>query len=79
VVPDNELASYVRAFARRLAAGPPVATRLIKRTVYQSASIDLATALSLVASHMGVVMTTDDHVEALAAAKERRDGNYTGR
>jgi enoyl-CoA hydratase/carnithine racemase len=79
VVPDNELASYVQGFARRLAAGPPVATRLIKRTVYQSASIDLATALSLVASHMGVVMTTDDHVEALAAAKEQRDGNYTGR
>jgi enoyl-CoA hydratase/carnithine racemase len=79
VLPDDDLIGHTHAFAQRLAAGPPVATRLIKRTVYQSASIDLATALSLVASHMGVVMTTDDHVEALAAAKEQRNGNYTGR
>jgi enoyl-CoA hydratase/carnithine racemase len=54
VVPAGDLIAYTKAFAQRLAAGPPVATRLIKRADYQSASIDLATALSLVASHMGL-------------------------
>jgi enoyl-CoA hydratase/carnithine racemase len=79
VHPDAELLERTTEFARKLAAGPPVATRLIKRTVYQSADLDLSTALSLVASHMGVVMTMDDHSESLAAVRDHRPANYTGR
>ena len=41
-------AEETRLFAGRLAAGPPLVTRMIKRTVYQLARSDLRTSLDLV-------------------------------
>jgi enoyl-CoA hydratase/carnithine racemase len=79
VVPDAELADAAHSLAARLAAGPPIATRMIKRLVYQSASIDLPTALNLVASQMGIAMLTDDHLEAVAALEEKRRPAFQGR
>jgi enoyl-CoA hydratase/carnithine racemase len=78
VYPDDRLLGETLAFARRLAAGPPVAVRLIKRTVYQSSRTDLATALALAGSHMGVVMTMSDHAEGVAALREQRAASFTG-
>ncbi|MGX7680188.1 enoyl-CoA hydratase/isomerase family protein [Jatrophihabitans sp. DSM 45814] len=78
VYPDAELLDRTQEFAESLAAQPPVAVKLIKRTMYQSMDTDLRTALSLAASHMGVVMTTADHAEALAASRSKRPARYTG-
>lgn len=78
VYPDDLLLEETLDFARRLAAGPPMAIRLIKRTVYQSARTDLATALALAGSHMGVVMTMSDHAEGVAALREHRAATFTG-
>ena len=79
VVSDDSLLAHTQAFAERIAQQAPLAVSLIKRTVYQSADIDLRTALDLVASHMGVIMTTDDHQEALAAMREKRPGDFHGK
>ncbi|MFA7323552.1 MAG: enoyl-CoA hydratase-related protein [Candidatus Nanopelagicales bacterium] len=79
VLPDENLVSHVQALAERIAAQPPLSVRLIKRAAYQSQNTDLRTALDLVASHMGVIMTTQDHHEALAAFREKRPGNFQGR
>ena len=79
VVPDPELTHYTQSLARRIADQSPLAVQLIKRTVYQSQNTDLRTSLDLVASHMGVIMTTHDHQEALDARRESRTGNFTGR
>ena len=79
VVPDDQLLSHTQGFAERIAHQAPLAVTLIKRTVYQSADIDLRTALDLVASHMGVIMTTRDHQEALAALREKRPGTFEGK
>ena len=65
--------------ARKLADAPPVAVRLIKRATYQSMRTDLRTSLDLIASHFGVVVTTDDSAEAMAAFRERRPAVFTGR
>ena len=54
VVDDDELPAAVSALARKLADAPPVAVRMIKRAVYQSARTDLRTALDLISSHMSV-------------------------
>jgi enoyl-CoA hydratase/carnithine racemase len=78
VYPDEDVLGQAQQFAESLAGKPPLAVRLIKRTMYQSMDTDLRTALSLVASHMGLVMTSADHAEALAASREKRPANYTG-
>jgi enoyl-CoA hydratase/carnithine racemase len=69
---------FVTRLARKLADAPPVAVRMIKRAVYQSARTDLRTALDLISSHMAVVTSTQDSAEALAAFQEKREGNYVG-
>ncbi|MER6993875.1 enoyl-CoA hydratase-related protein [Saccharopolyspora hirsuta] len=77
--PDDELLDQTYAFARRLADGPPVAIRAIKRTVYQSARTDLRTSLDLISSHMAVVQSTEDSAEAMRAFKEKRSPKFQGR
>jgi enoyl-CoA hydratase/carnithine racemase len=78
VVDDADLAGAVATLARKIADGPPVAIRTIKRAVYQSARSDLRTALDLISSHMAVVTSTEDSAEALAAFREKRPAHFIG-
>lgn len=78
VYDDAELMPQTLAFAERLAGHSPIAMRTIKRAVDQSLRSDLRTSLDLISSHMGVVLTTDDSIEALAAFKQRRAPNFKG-
>jgi enoyl-CoA hydratase/carnithine racemase len=78
VVPER-LAEEVYALARRIADGPQVPIRMIKRLVYQSLRLDLRTHLDLVSSHMAVVRPTEDHKEGVRAFKEKRPPRFTGR
>jgi len=75
----EELAEETQRFARSIADQAPVTVRLIKRATYQSADVDLRTALDLISSHFAVVAATEDAAEALAALKEKRPPNYIGR
>ena len=79
VYEDEELAEETRRFAERLAAGPPLVTRMIKRTVYQSVRSDLRTSLDLVSSHMAIAQSTEDSKEALSAFLEKREPEFRGR
>ncbi|HEY2775089.1 MAG TPA: enoyl-CoA hydratase-related protein [Candidatus Binatia bacterium] len=78
-VPAAELASVAMAFARRLAAGAPLAVRYTKIAVNKlikdalNVSFDTATALEL------VTFRSEDHQEALAALREKRKPHFTGR
>lgn len=79
VYPDETFEADTAALVRRIAAGPPVAIRMIKRATYQSAGSDLRTALDLISSHMAVVRSTEDSQEALAAFREKRTPTFRGR
>ncbi len=79
VYDDGSLMDEATAFARRLAAGPPVAIAMIKRAVQQSANCDLRTALDLISSHMAVVQSTADSAEAYTAFVEKRAPTFEGR
>jgi enoyl-CoA hydratase/carnithine racemase len=78
VCADDELLDAALEFAARIAARSPIAVAMIKRTVYQSQTIDLRTSLDLISSHMGIVQSTSDYAEALQAHQERRPGVFTG-
>jgi enoyl-CoA hydratase/carnithine racemase len=79
VYDDDALIEETYEFAARVAAAPPVATQLIKRAAYQSATTDLTTSLDLVSSHMAVVLSMDDTAKALAAHRNGERADYDGR
>ncbi len=79
VVPAAALQPETYALARKIADGPQVAIRLMKRAAYQSLRLDLRTHLDLVSSHMAVVRDTEDHKEGVRAFKEKRPPKFTGR
>ena len=73
------LAAETKRFARSIADHAPVTVRTIKRATYQSAEVDLRTALDLISSHFAVVAATEDASEALHAMKDKRAPHYIGR
>jgi enoyl-CoA hydratase/carnithine racemase len=78
VFPDAELMDGTYAFARKVAAGAPLAVQTIKRLVRQGLDTDLGTALDFAASNMPIIRTSEDHREALAAFKEKRSPHFKG-
>ena len=50
---------------------------MMKRAVYQGLRMDLRAALDMVSSHLGVISTTSDHREAVAAFNEKRPPNFS--
>jgi enoyl-CoA hydratase len=79
VVPAAELGEKSLAFARRLAAGAPLAVRYTKLAVNKllkdalNVAFDTSTALEM------VTFKSDDHREALAALREKRGPRFRGR
>jgi enoyl-CoA hydratase/carnithine racemase len=79
LVADEDVEGEATELAARLAAGPQIAIRMLKRLIRQSAEIDLATALELASSQMALIRTTEDSVEAISSFRERREPVYKNR
>ena len=79
VVPAAELQDKALAFARRLAAGAPLAVRYTKLAVNKlvkdalNVAFDASTALEV------VTFRSEDHQEALAALRDKRPPRFRGR
>ena len=78
VYDDAQLMEATYALAERLARGPSIAIRLTKQVVYQGLRMDFLTALEAMTGPMGVVASTEDHREAVAAFKEKRPPTFKG-
>ena len=79
VFPDAELMAQTYAFARKVADNAaPLSVQMIKRIVRLGQDKDLDTALDIVAANMTVVRSSEDHKEAVAAAKEKRAPRFKG-
>ena len=66
---DDELLEKTYELAERIARTPALSLRMMKRTLYQSASTDLRTALELASSNMGIIRSDMDSKRALRAAQ----------
>lgn len=79
VVPRAEIDGFVDDWARRLAAGPPLALSSTKKLLNASLTTTIEEALENEGLAQTVNFFTADTAEALAAFSERRDPVFRGR
>ena len=79
VVGDAELDAFVDDWARRLAAGPPIALAQSKRLLNNAFSYGLAEAMDAEGMAQSVNASTEDAREALTAFVKKRDPVFKGR
>jgi 2-(1,2-epoxy-1,2-dihydrophenyl)acetyl-CoA isomerase len=79
VVPAAALTEEVRAFAKRLAAGPVVAYSYMKAHLNLALKSDLRTILDRESYGQTLTGLTEDHKEAVKAFLEKREAKFKGR
>ena len=79
VFDDAAFRDEVAAYARRFAAGPAMAYRLIKEAARVSETNDLKTQLALEANLQRRAGVSEDAREGVAAFREKRSPRYKGR
>jgi enoyl-CoA hydratase/carnithine racemase len=79
VVPTDELMTYTREYAARLAKGPAVAIQQAKRLAYRSQELSLDAALDLAQQAMYIAQSTEDSREGPRAFAEKREPEFKGR
>jgi len=79
VVPADALEAEALAFAQRLAAGAPLAVRYTKQAVNKLVKDALNTAFDTSTALEIVTFQSEDHKEALAALREKREPVFRGR
>jgi enoyl-CoA hydratase len=79
VVDDADLHATALAFAHRLADGAPLAVQYTKAAVNAAIKAQAMIAFDQAAAFEIATFGTDDHREALAAFRERRQPNFAGR
>ena len=76
LVDEEDLEATTLAMAERIAAGPPIAIRLSKMMLYKGLEFDLETAMKMAAAGETITLTSQDHVEGVAAFREKRAAEY---
>lgn len=79
VFPDDQFMERSMEFARKVASRAPLAVRLVKRAVKQSAAMDLNTHLDMISSHMLITRPSEDHAEGIKAYEEGREPVFKGK
>jgi enoyl-CoA hydratase/carnithine racemase len=79
VVPSDELLTETYKLARKIAAGPPLAQQLVKRSIHLGLGHDWK-ALGEYQQAVGdVLWETEDHMEGVHSFIEKREPNFRGR
>ena len=79
VVPHDDLMSEAMAYAKKVAAGPPIAIQLMKQLVYRGLSLSFPEALLAAQSAMTLAQSTEDSKEGPRAFVEKRAPDFKGR
>lgn len=78
VVPHEQLEATTKELAARIAEGPPIAQRLVKRAVYRQLEMNLWASLDDTALSAQISTHTQDSKEGLRAFQEKRQPIFRG-
>lgn len=79
IAPKEELHEQTMELAARIASGPPISLRLMKLLLYRGQHMDLETAMQMAALGSSITLSSEDHVEGIAAMREKRPASFKGR
>jgi len=79
VAPGDQLQDKTMELAARIASGPPISLRLMKLLLYKGQTTDLETAMQMAALGSSITLSSEDHVEGIAALREKRTAEFRGR
>jgi enoyl-CoA hydratase/carnithine racemase len=74
----EDLEDVTMEMAGKIAAGLPIPHRMAKMMMYRGLEMDLHTAIQMAAAAESITLSSADHAEGLAAARERRKPEYRG-
>ena len=78
VLPDGDLDAFVDGWARKLAAGPPIALALTKRMLNNALNVTMEEALDDEGAAQTVNFGTKDTLEAMEAFVQKREPKFKG-
>lgn len=79
VVPQAEVMPAAEALATQIAAGPPLAVRAVKRTLFGSQRAELERALDAEAQQQAICFASEDCTEGIRAFFEKRAPKFAGK
>ena len=79
VVPDAELDEAAMTLCREIAANPPFAVKMFRRTLSRLGNPDVQRTMQEESMGMTAIYETEDYAEMKAARSEGREPKYKGR
>lgn len=79
VVPDEKLMESAEQLAKKLAAKPAIAMKMMKKTVNLGLQMDLSSGTNLEIESFIIAYASEDRVEGINALLEKRKPNFTGK
>lgn len=77
VVPADSVLDEAQKLAKKLAAKPAVAMRMLKTAVNTGMNMDITSALNVEIQNFAIAFASDDRKEGISAFLEKRKPNYT--
>lgn len=79
LVSEDNLKLETEKIAEKISANAPAAVQMTKKAMKMAYMNDLSTVLDLAAAYQAIAQRTEDHFEALTAAKVKKIAQFQGR